>query len=78
MTYTTCTHPEKVGYSTLRGAAMGALDALNTKESPQRPYECACGEYHLTTKGLNGAALTADMVRALARALNITDKEATR
>jgi hypothetical protein len=64
-----CPHTEKIGYATLRAAALGAADALEKFESPQRPYECDCGQYHLTTKGLNGGALTDTMVRQLIAAV---------
>jgi hypothetical protein len=70
-----CKHPEKVAYHTLRGAAQGAWDILTMLDSPQRPYECECGAYHLTTKGMNGGPLTADMVRFLADSVGIDTKE---
>jgi hypothetical protein len=58
----------KVAYSTLRGAADGALEQLEKFDRVQRPYCCEhCGRYHLTTQAMNGSAtLSADMVRLLA------------
>jgi hypothetical protein len=65
-----CDHPEKLQYLTLREAATAALAILPTY-GPQRPYECACGRFHLTSKGLDGNVLTDEMVRALADALEV-------
>jgi len=58
----------KLQYSTLRGAADGALEQLDRHGRVQRPYHCEhCGRYHLTSQAMNGSAvLTADMVRLLA------------
>ena len=64
-----CSHPEKIAYASLRAAALGALEMLEKFESAQRPYECDCGQYHLTTKGMNGAPLTDAMVCALVEAV---------
>lgn len=64
----TCPTPDKVTYGTLRGAASAAVDMLDLY-GPQRAYACECGAFHLTTHGLDGNVLTADMVLALARAV---------
>lgn len=65
-----CNHPEKIAFRTLRAAADAALENLD-RGYVNRPYECECNSFHLTTKGLNGADLTADQVIALAQALGL-------
>jgi hypothetical protein len=62
--------PEKVGYATLRGAAEVALEQLEAGRV-QRAYPCPhCSRYHLTSQPMNGgSALTAEMVRSLARSV---------
>ena len=70
-----CPNPDKVPFATLRGAAESALDNLEFEgRAPQRPYECDCGRYHLTTRGLNGNLITADMVRFLADSVGLTNR----
>jgi hypothetical protein len=51
--------------ASLARAAEVALEKTNTHDAPQRPYLCCCGDYHLTTQGLNGKPVTVDMVLEL-------------
>lgn len=62
---------EKIAYGTLRGATLAAVEQLESFGRVQRPYECECGDFHLTSKGMHGAELTADMVWLLAETLGV-------
>lgn len=64
-----CPNPDKMAFATLRRAAEVAFEKTTTHEVPTRPYRCECGDYHLTTKGMNGNELTIDMIRALCAAV---------
>jgi hypothetical protein len=67
-----CQHPEKYSYLTLREATTVALQILENGDGPSRPYECDCKRYHLTSKGMNGKPLTAEMVRSLSDAMGVS------
>jgi hypothetical protein len=57
-----CTEtPDKIGYSTLRGAVTAMVEVHDEHGVWQRPYRCDdCHEYHLTSKDLTGLPVTED------------------
>jgi hypothetical protein len=71
-----CPNPDKSPYLTLRDATVIALEWATEFDTAMRPYECECGKFHLTSKGMNGAALTTDQVAFLAESLGIIKEDA--
>jgi len=69
MTTAPCPTPDKVCHSTLRGAATQMLDVFEQHGVWQRPYRCDCGEYHLTSRDLDGQPVTAAQAEQLLAAV---------
>lgn len=63
----TCPTPDKVSFSTLRGAALQMIDTYESYGVWQRPYRCdpGCGSLHLTSNDLDGKPVTAAQADAL-------------